>query len=185
MKSCAELLKPGVRRALKMQPEKGFTLIELMVVIACVAILAAVTAPSMIRYLREAGLRQAVYQLSGDLYRTKSQAVRTQTVLAMNFFLAPSTYTCTNPVRTTNLGDYRGNVVFTNNPDGGTDVFSPTIPFSTRGFSGLVPAATTQVYLTEQTAGPLGAGNGRIFRIQVSAAGAISIHEWRGGKWIQ
>jgi prepilin-type N-terminal cleavage/methylation domain-containing protein len=185
MKSCAELLKPGVRRVLKTQPEKGFTLIELMVVIACVVILIAVTGPTFGNYLREAGLKQAVYQLSGDLYRTKSQAVRTQAVQTINLSPATNTYTCTTPAQTINLGDYRGNVVFTNNPDGGPDVFSPTIPFSARGFSGLVPAATTQVYLTDQAAGPLGGGNGRIFRIQVSAAGAISIHEWRSGKWIQ
>jgi prepilin-type N-terminal cleavage/methylation domain-containing protein len=185
MKSHVELLTPGMRRFLKLKPEKGFTLIELLVVMACVAILAAVTAPSMIHYLREAGLRQAVYQLSGDLHRTKSQAIRIKAVQAINFFPATNTYTGTNPNRTINLGDYWGSVVFTVNPDGGPDVFSPTISFSTRGFSGLVPAATTQVYLTNLVAGPLGVANGRIFRIQVSAAGAISIHEWRGGNWIQ
>lgn len=184
MKSCLELLSPGVRRVLKTQPEKGFTLIELMVVIACVALLTATTAPYMLQYLREAGLRQAVYQLSGDLYRKKSQAVRTQAVQTINFFPANNTYTCTNPAQTINLGDYWGNVVFTANPSG-PEVFSPTISFDARGFSGLVPAATTQVYLTHLVPGPMGLVNGRIFRIQVSAVGAVSIHEWRSGTWSQ
>jgi type II secretory pathway pseudopilin PulG len=154
-------------------------------VIACIAILTAVTAPSMIKYLRDAGLRQAVYQLSGDLYRVKSQAVKRQAGLAMNLNQAANTYTCTNPIRTVDLANYRGSVVFTNNPDGGPAVFSPSIPFDARGLSGLVPPATTQVYLANQIAGPGGVVNGRIFRVQVSAAGAISIHEWRGGRWIQ
>jgi hypothetical protein len=83
-----------------------------------------------------------------------------------------NSYDCTNPNRTINLADYRGDPTFTANPDGGADVFSANISFNTRGLS----AATAQAYLT---------GNGRTFRVQVSAAGAVSIHEWRGGAWIQ
>lgn len=185
MKFSLELLYPCVRRVLKKQSKTGFTLIELMVVIATVAVLAGVTAPNFINYLQEAGLKQAVYQISGDLHRTKSQAIRARSNQTITFSQVANTYLCSSPLHTINLADFWGSVIFTNNPDGGLDVFSPTIAFNTRGLSGLVPAVTTQVYLANQVAGPLGVGNGRIFRVQVSAAGAVSIHEWRGGRWIQ
>lgn len=176
MKFLLKLLNPCARRVLKKQPEKGFTVLELMVVVACIAILAAVTGPSFLNYLRDAGLKKAVHQLSGDLSRIKSQAIRTQSVLTVNLNQGANTYVCPNPNRTINLADYWGNPTFTVNPDGGSDVFSAAIAFNTRGLSGLVPVVTTQAYLT---------GNGRTYRVQVSAAGAVSIHEWRGGAWIQ
>lgn len=185
MKFLLELFCPYVRPILKKQPEKGFTVIELMVVIACVAILTAATGPSFLEYLRDAGLKKAVYQLSGDLYRTKSQAIKQKTVRSINLDQGNNTYTCTNPNRTVDLAAFWGTVTFTNNPDGGPDAFSATISFENRGLSGLVPAITTQAYLTNQVAGPLGGGDGRLFRVQVSAAGAVSIHEWRDGNWIQ
>jgi type IV fimbrial biogenesis protein FimT len=173
MKFLLKLLNPYPRRVLKKQPEKGFTVLELMVVIALVAILAAVTGPSFLNYLRDGGLKKAVYQLSGDLYRAKSQAIRTRSIMTVTLTQANNTYVCTNPNRTINLTEYWGRPTFTNNPDGGPDVFSAAIAFNTRGLS---PPAATQAYIT---------GNGRTFRVQVSAAGAVSIHEWRSGTWIQ
>lgn len=185
MKFLLERLNPCARRDLQKQPVKGFTVVELLVVVGCVTILAAAAGPSVLNYLRESGLRKAVHQLSGDLYRTKSQAIRTRGVLTVNLNQGANTYLCPNPNRTINLADFWGNPVFTNNPDGGPDAFSNQIRFDTRGLSGFVPPVTTQVYIADQIAGPLGVGDGRIFRVQVSAAGAVSIHEWRGGRWIQ
>jgi Tfp pilus assembly protein FimT len=144
-----------------------------LVVLGCITILSAAARPSFLNYLGDTGLKQAVYQLSGDLYRAKSQAVRTRTVQTVNFDKDANTYLCANPNRTINLANFWGNTTFTDDPaKGGPDAaFSPEISFSTRGLS-----ATTQAYLT---------ANDRTFRVQVSAAGAVSIHEWLGGKWIQ
>jgi prepilin-type N-terminal cleavage/methylation domain-containing protein len=156
-------------------PEAGFTLLELAIVVACVTILAAATGPSFLNYLEDAGLKQAVHQLSGDLHRAKSRAIRMRANQRVTFTRATNEFTCPNPNRTINLADFWGNPTFVNNPDGGSpDTFSNDIEFNPRGL--LTPMATEQAYL---------AGNGRTFRVQVSAAGAVSIHEWRGGNWIQ
>jgi prepilin-type N-terminal cleavage/methylation domain-containing protein len=173
MKLLLERLTLCARLCLKKQPEKGFTVIELLVVLGCITILSAAARPSFLNYLNDTGLKQAVYQLGGDLYRAKSQAIRTRTVQTVNLDKDANTYVCTNPNRTINLANFWGNTTFADNPDGGgpDTAFSPEISFNTRGLS-----ATTQAYLT---------ANGRTFRVQVSAAGAVSIHEWSDGNWIQ
>jgi prepilin-type N-terminal cleavage/methylation domain-containing protein len=163
-----DLIKLSVQKILNRQTSKGFTIVELMVVVACIGILSAAAAPTLRDYFRSNSLKKAVYQLSGDLFRIKSQAIRSQANCNINFTLVPSSYTLSNPVRTVNLSDFIGNVVFTGNPDGSPDVFSTTIGFDTRGLSS--PMATTQVYVTNVS--------NRIYRIQVSAAGGISIRFW-------
>jgi prepilin-type N-terminal cleavage/methylation domain-containing protein len=164
----------GVRPEPKMRPEKGFTVVELVVVVACIAILAAATGPSFLNYLEDAGLKKAVHQLSGDLHRAKSQAIRMRTNQIVTLNLGTNDYQCPNPNRTINLADFWGNTTFVANPDGTPPLFSATIEFDSRGL--LDPMAATQVFLT---------GGNRTFRVQVSAAGAVSIHEWRNGTWIQ
>ncbi len=181
MSSFYQPIRSIVRRIPIKGPANGFTLLELMVVIGCLTILLTAVAPRVRQYIHSASLSNAVYQLSGDLYAVKSQAVRTRTTCSINFDDVAQTYTLAlpNPVRTVNLSDFHGNVVFTANPDGSTDVFSPTIAFNYRGLSGLAPAVPTQVYVRNQ--------DNRIFRIQVSAAGAISMETWSAAssKWVQ
>lgn len=172
-------LPEPTRPRLQKQAVKGFTLIELLVAMACIGILAATATPSVAQYIRNMSLREAVYQISGDLYTIKSQAIRTRDNCSIDFDILTQTYTLTDPSRTVDLKEYRGGVAFTGNPDATPAVFSPTVTFNTRGLSGLVPAATTQVYVTNQ--------DNRIFRIQATAAGAISIRRWNsaGGTWVR
>jgi Tfp pilus assembly protein FimT len=174
MKHLLEWLNPLARLNPRKRPEKGFTVLELVVVVACITILAGAMGPSFLNYLEDAGLKKAVHQLSGDLYRAKSQAIRMRANQTVTLNQGANNYICTNPNRTINLADFWGNPTFAANPSGGPEVFSPTIAFDTRGLS--TPQVTTQAFL---------AGNNRTFRVQVSAAGAVSIHEWRGGSWIQ
>ncbi len=163
-----ELSQRRIQKIPNRQTSRGFTLLELMVVMACVAILSAAAVPAIREYFLTVSLKKAVHQLSGDLYRIKSQAIRSNANCTINFNVGPSFYTLSDPVRTVNLSDFDGNVVFTGNPSALPEVFSPVITFNTRGL--LVPAVQTQVYVTNQ--------QNRIFRVQVSAAGAISIRAW-------
>jgi prepilin-type N-terminal cleavage/methylation domain-containing protein len=182
MKNILEQFRPQVRRRCVEQPANGFTMLELMIAAACIAILAAAAVPTLSNYLRMVNLRQAVYQISGDLYTVRSEAVKIGANCSINFNTVNKTYTLTNPSRIMDLKTYRGGVAFTANPDPGAlpeDAFSPTITFNARGFSGLSPAVTTQVYVTNQ--------DNRIFRVQVTATGAVSVRFWnqQNNKWIR
>jgi Tfp pilus assembly protein FimT len=153
-----------------------------MVAVACIAILAAAATPTLRNYLRMVHLRQAVYQLSGDLYTVKSEAIKRGVSCSVTFDTVNRTYTMTNPPRVMDLKTYKGVVAFTANPDpGGTpsEAFSPTITFNARGLSGLVPPVTTQVYVTNQ--------DNRFFRVQVTATGAVSVRLWNNinSSWVR
>lgn len=157
-------------------------MIEVMVVVACITILAAAAVPSLRQYVRMVNLRQAVYQISGDLYTVKSQAVKGGANCSIAFDDLNNNYNLSSPARWMDLSTYRGNVTFTADPDPGAlpeNAFSPLVVFNTRGLSGLAPPVTTQVYVTNQ--------DNYIFRVQVTATGAISVRRWNNhnNKWVR
>jgi type IV fimbrial biogenesis protein FimT len=68
-----------------MNNKSGFTLMELMVVIALLAIISAIGAPSFINWRNEAKLRDAVSLLRGDIEMAKLRAVRENDFVAVVF----------------------------------------------------------------------------------------------------
>src|SRR5712671_608599 len=64
---------------------QGFTLIELMLVVAVIVILAAATVPRLMNVVNDINLRYAASDLSGLLQTARMQAVRRNT-----FYTVPS-----------------------------------------------------------------------------------------------
>ena len=68
-----------------MHKNSGFTIFEVMIVVAIMAVLAAIAVPNMIGWRAEAKLRGAVENLRGDLNAAKMMAVRENAFVVINF----------------------------------------------------------------------------------------------------
>ena len=85
---------------------KGFTLIELMIVVAIIGILASVAIPSMVKYVRRSKTSEAVINLRNlfdrsATYYESQHATRTGTILAKQF---PLTVALTPPMTACDAG---------------------------------------------------------------------------------
>jgi prepilin-type N-terminal cleavage/methylation domain-containing protein len=71
--------------ALSQRSERGFTLLEMLVVVAIVATMAAVAVPSISNYMRHYRIRGAASDVAGELQTTRSKAIMTNTNLGVTF----------------------------------------------------------------------------------------------------
>jgi prepilin-type N-terminal cleavage/methylation domain-containing protein len=161
-----------------MKKRAGFTLIELMVVIAIIGIMILIMGPPVNRWLAQRGVHEAAVQLAESLQRAKLLAIRqsANSTLTVNVGTRQYTVTSNNPVsnEVVQLGHYRGDVIFTNDPQTGA-ACSPLITFTPQGFA--LPSAAggnQQIVLTTVAPGI----PAQWYRIIVSVAGGISIHRW-------
>ncbi len=153
--------------------ENGFTIIELCVVMAIMAILLLTVVPRTRAWLNEQGVRQAVEQLRNDIQRARLTAINQRQNCTITFNNpGANQYTISVPNKTVDLANYKGGVIFmANGPDG--VAASNQITFNRRGL-----ANAGQVFITNAT--------GRnIFRIQISSAGGVSVRNWiqNNGTW--
>ncbi len=173
--------------------KKGFTLVELAVAIAIIAILSAVATPVILRWLPDYRLRMAARDLFSNMQLAKMTAVKSNTNVAVVFNQAVggtvfdyAVFVDSNNnveydagevvIARVRLADYRGvqfdptqgggnGLTFTNNDDG-----LPAIAFRGNG-------------LTRNNGGGFGAGtaffsntNARTLSLVVTAAGNIRIN---------
>jgi type IV fimbrial biogenesis protein FimT len=148
----------------------GFSLVELMVGIAIIAILVGISGSSLRSWLIHKGLNDAVEQLRGDLQQAKLLAVKQRANCSVTMNTpAANQYTISLNNRVVDLGSFRGNVTFTGVP-------TPVITFTPWGTC----LVAGQVQLTSQS-------NPSIFRLSTSISGSIFRRVWSNsaGNWVE
>jgi len=143
-----------------MQNKKGFSLFELMIVIAIIAILSAVTVPNLISWYRNQGLRNAVVELQSNLQLTKMVAVKQNQNCSVNIDTGAGSYNIPCIGKTVSLNSYSGGVVF-GGPGG--EATADEILYTSRGFSNL----NRTIYLTNME-------NSAYYRIQILIYGGVA-----------
>ena len=73
-----------------MRKNSGFTIYELMVTIAIMAVIAAITMPRYLRWYRTSRLRSAVSSFTVDLEMAKTEAIRENNLVVIEFY--PGSY---------------------------------------------------------------------------------------------
>lgn len=68
-----------------MDKSSGFTLIELMIVIAIITVVSAITAPNLIRYLSGARLKSAATELQSTIQMVRLKAVKERSHVVITF----------------------------------------------------------------------------------------------------
>jgi type IV fimbrial biogenesis protein FimT len=67
------------------RPDRGFSLVELLIVVAIVLIMAAVALPNIGQYVRNYKIKGAAQEVAGELQAARSKAVMTNTNGGVSF----------------------------------------------------------------------------------------------------
>jgi prepilin-type N-terminal cleavage/methylation domain-containing protein len=67
------------------QPERGFSLVEMLVVVGIVAVMAAVAFPNLAQYIRNYRIRGAAQQVAGEMQSARSKAIMTNANAGVSF----------------------------------------------------------------------------------------------------
>jgi prepilin-type N-terminal cleavage/methylation domain-containing protein len=83
--------KRDKKRRIKFQ--KGFTLVELMIVVVLIGIIAAIATPAFQRYAINANLKSAARDITSDFLRLKERAIAENVEYRIIFNVAGNSYT--------------------------------------------------------------------------------------------
>ena len=167
---------------------KGFTLVELMVVVALIGILAVVAALNAFAIMPRYQLRAAASEFAGNLRRARMDAIRSFSNVRVVFDQDGNTYSIgsrTVPNRGTLTSHYGGGVCFgfgraTTSASAG----SSRLPASPITFQGK-PRSVTFNQRGLSNAGTVYFANrhGDCCAVVVSTSGRIRMRTWNGTRW--
>jgi prepilin-type N-terminal cleavage/methylation domain-containing protein len=162
-----------------MRKQSGFTLLELMVVIAVIGISAAILTPNLLSWLPKHRLKGAARDLYSNMQLAKMAAINNSNTCEIAYFDTPDTYTISCLIETVNVivdtvnlaADYGSGVQFDWTPVEGD--FETETEFDSRG---TVSTDIGYAYLSN--------ADGSIrYRVGALISGAIKLEHNVGGGW--
>ena len=150
-----------------MQKRSGFTLIQLTIVIALLAILTAVGVPNFLSWLPKYRLKSAARDLYSNLHLAKMSAIRANKDCMVKYYKNPDRYMVDLLNKTIRLSDYKSGITFCG-PNSQTFAVA-VITFNSRGSSN-----SGYAYLSNS-------GNTAYYRVGPLTSGAIKLQKWNGG----
>jgi len=171
-----------------MPNKKGFTLIELMIVIAIMGIISAISAPNIVKGLPKYRLKRAARDITSNIRGARSIAIKTKKDVPIQFDLDKHRYSINgkwypNADITTNnaLSEYYGsglsfglgNSAGVDEAQGDSCSFTGNqVIFNSRGINRTDPGA---IFITNN--------EGAAYRTRINAAGTILLQKWTGAAW--
>lgn len=147
---------------MKLKSSKGFSLIELLIVIGLIGVLAAIASPYFTKYRHNTNLKEAVRTISGDIQLYKQRAVTENIGYRINFDNSSNQYTVR---RETALNSNSFTVII--NTRKVAEGYNDIVISGTPSFSGAVP------YVTFNPRGTIGAGNVVLIHNKTSSKATI------------
>jgi len=150
-----------------MQKRSGFTLIQLTIIIALLAILTAVGVPNFLSWLPKYRLKRAARDLYSNLQLAKMTAIKSNKDCMVKYYKNPDRYTVDLLNKTKRLSDYKSGISFCG-PNNQTFA-AATITFNSRGTGN-----SGYAYLSDS-------GNTAYYRVGPLTSGAVKLEKWSGG----